>query len=281
MYTLNLSSFRPLPQLKSISYSLKFFSGGEPHIVVDPHFDIQQEVTITIQCSSFDDIGKILVANDALKRLGVKKINLFIPYFPGARQDRINLKGEALTAKVYADLINAQQFNRVFLLDPHSEFTPQSLHRVALANNSQFYSEIQSHLKKNFYMVAPDKGALHRTQEIANSLPNLGLIQCNKQRDLTTGEIISYSVEAEDLQGANCLITDDICDGGRTFIATYKALKEKNAGQVYLAVTHGIFSHGIETLTQNFNAVFCTDSFRTISNQNKFIQIPLHKTIQL
>jgi len=61
---------------------------------------------------------------------------------------------------------------------------------------------------------------------------------------------------------------DDICDGGGTFIGLAKALKQKNAGNLYLAVSHGIFSKGFNELNKHFTKIFTTDSFKTINESN-------------
>jgi len=57
------------------------------------------------------------------------------------------------------------------------------------------------------------------------------------------------------------LIVDDICDGGGTFLGLAEELKECNSGDLYLAVSHGIFSKGSQTLLDNFKSIYSTDSF--------------------
>ena len=64
---------------------------------------------------------------------------------------------------------------------------------------------------------------------------------------------------------------DDICDGGRTFTGIAKALKNKNAGNIYLAVSHGIFSNGFKKFNGLIDSIFTTDSFSNI--KNKFVEI--------
>jgi phosphoribosylpyrophosphate synthetase len=46
-----------------------------------------------------------------------------------------------------------------------------------------------------------------------------------------------------------------------------KVIKEqKPNSEIYLIVTHGIFSAGFETLTQYFNGIFCTNSVREVAD---------------
>ena len=97
---LNLDKkFTPLAG-REINFESFTFSGGEPHIKISQDFDITQTVTITHRLNSFNDVGLLCIAVDALRRMQVEKINLFIPYYPAARQDRVMVKGEPLTAKV-------------------------------------------------------------------------------------------------------------------------------------------------------------------------------------
>jgi len=96
---------------KSIAFEAFTFNGGEPHIKIKEALGISSSdfssnkepelVLITTRIRSFNDLGFVLVANDALKRMGVEKISLLLPYFPAARQDRVMVSGEALTVPHY------------------------------------------------------------------------------------------------------------------------------------------------------------------------------------
>jgi ribose-phosphate pyrophosphokinase len=82
-----------------------------------------------------------------------------------------------------------------------------------------------------------------------------------------------FRVYEDDLQGKDCLIVDDICDGGGTFIGLAKELKKHNAGNLYLSVSHGIFSKGLKELNQYFTNIFTTDSFKTIDEGVEQIEL--------
>ena len=84
---LNLDqNFKPFAPEQEINFQNFTFSGGEPHIKINPDFDTTQKVTITHRLNSFNDFGLLCVAVDALRRMDVKNMELFIPYFPAARQ---------------------------------------------------------------------------------------------------------------------------------------------------------------------------------------------------
>jgi len=68
------------------------------------------------------------------------------------------------------------------------------------------------------------------------------------------------------LSGKTCIIVDDICDGGRTFITLSRKLKEQGAAKVLLYVTHGIFSQGVDVLKGYIDQIFTTNSFPNVTS---------------
>ncbi|MEM8526674.1 MAG: ribose-phosphate diphosphokinase [Bacteroidota bacterium] len=266
-------------QIHSTSNALSFdvftFNGGEPHIKIKGALSASSVVKITQRIRSFNDLGVLLTAIDALKRTGVEKIELFLPYFPAARQDRIMQAGEALTVKVYADLINALQLQKIQVFDPHSDVVPALLNNCEVLSNHLFIQQVVKQIQEEVILVSPDGGALKKVYPLAQFLGGLEVVECSKKRNPKTGQLSDFQVYADDLKNKNCLIVDDICDGGRTFIGLAKALRKKNANQLYLAVSHGIFSRGFEELAQYFEHIFTTDAFGDLEEMDGMTQILL------
>lgn len=265
MKTINLDkNFNPFPALESIIFEAFTFAGGEPHIKIKPDFDVTEQVMISHRLNSFNDLGLLCVAVDALRRMKVKEINAFIPYFPAARQDRVMVGGEPLTVKVYADIINATQLSKVTVFDPHSEVTPALLNNCEVIPNHAFIKKAIEHIGETPLLISPDGGALKKIYKVSEYLGGVEVVECSKSRDVKTGKLSGFKVYADDLQGKDCLIVDDICDGGATFIGLAQELKKKNAGKLYLAISHGIFSKGFANLTPHFEKIFSTDSIKNI-----------------
>ena len=262
---LNLDSdFKPLDG-EEIQFEKFIFSGGEPHIKIDPNFDRSQKVTITHRINSFNDMGLLCLAADALNRLKVTLETLIIPYFPAARQDRVMVKGEPLSVKVYADIINHLAFKKVLIFDAHSEVTAAVLNNCKIVTNHVFIKRVIDQIGSEVLLISPDGGALKKIYKLSEFLGGIEVVECSKSRDVKTGVLKGFQVYDNDLRGRDCLIIDDICDGGGTFIGLAKELKNKNAGQLYLAVSHGIFSKGFESLTC-FERIFTTDSIKIIES---------------
>lgn len=265
---LNLDThFNPFPGKREIQFQSFTFSGGEPHIKINPDFDVSETVTITHRINSFNDFGLLLLAIDALKRMDVKLINVFIPYFPAARQDRVMISGEPLSVKVYADVLNSLKLNKVTVFDAHSEVTPALLDNCEVISNHAFIAEVLKKIGKEVKLISPDGGALKKIYKVSEYLGGVEVVECSKSRDVKTGKLSGFKVYNDDLEGMDCLIVDDICDGGGTFVGLAEELKKKNAGKLYLAVSHGIFNKGFDVFQKDFEKIFTTNSFREFDNE--------------
>lgn len=141
-------------------------------------------------------------------------------------------------------------------------------------------------------VVSPDKGALDRAQALSDVLYNASsqtfdfdVVEFKKTRvDMNT--IVSeparvytkYSTSQipEDVirslsTAKHIIVPDDICDGGGTFIALAKAIREYNEkATLTLVISHGVFSQGFNTLLEYYERVLVTkDSY----NRGRLIQI--------
>ncbi len=267
MLVLNLDpTFRPFPHLAEIEFQAFSFAGGEPHIKIAPD-TIYDKVMLTHRVCSFNDFGLLLITIDALKRLDVAHIEVFIPYFPAARQDRVMVEGESLSVKVYADILNSLGLAKVHIYDPHSDVTPALLNNSRTINNHSLVSKVVDHIGKDMYIVSPDGGALKKIHKVAAHLQDYEVVECGKSRDVKTGRLSGFKVPLDDLNAKACLIVDDICDGGGTFMGLAEELKARNAGPLYLVVSHGIFSKGLDKLKGHFEIIFTTDSFRDVEDE--------------
>jgi len=276
---LNLDpKFAPFQNQEEIKFQSFTFSGGEPHIKIAPDFDTNRKITITHRLNSFNDLGLLCVTVDALRRMDVKIIELFIPYFPAARQDRVMIPGEPLSVKVYADIINAMQLNKVFVFDAHSEVTPALLNNSTVIPNYTFIKEVLNRIGQNVKLISPDGGALKKIYKVSEFLGGVDVVECSKSRDVKTGKLSGFKVYNDDLEGMDCLIVDDICDGGGTFVGLAEELKKKNAGKLYLAVSHGIFNKGFEVLNC-FDGIFTTNSFKDFEGESAVQVIGLDKLV--
>lgn len=261
MKVLNLSTgFKPFDSsLEEIESKDFLFSGGEVHIKLEGH---AEEVMISARLNDSNEVMKLLLAADALRRNGSKNISAFIPYLPYARQDRVMVGGEPLSVKVMCNLINSCNFDKVYIYDVHSEVSLALLDNCELISNSSLAKHVLRD-RTDYLLVSPDAGALKKIYKLAEALVYTSdIVLCNKVRDVSNGKIKQITVDQDDLGGKDCFIIDDICDGGATFIGVAKELKKRNAGKVSLIVSHGIMSHGETGLAEWIDHIYTTDSIK-------------------
>ncbi len=245
------------------------FSGGEVHVKIDMEAMTTtyiatdtKKVEIHQDIRSSDDFMAVVMVKDALDeifRFHPVPIELFSLYVPYARQDRYCEKGEAFGVKAFSRLLNALGFSRVVIADPHSEVTPALITNLDVIPQHEIAFHMLSWKLRmeNFELVSPDGGALKKIFKLGTQM-NLKVHCADKIRDTSTGNIIRTDISVQDFHGANLMIVDDICDGGRTFIELAKVLRQRNAGKIELFVTHGIFSKGVDVFD---GYVDCIHSF--------------------
>ena len=98
--------------------SVARFSDGEIQINIEE--SIRGCDVFIIQSTSFpvnEHIMELLIMIDALKRASAKTVNIVIPYYGYARQDRKARSREPITAKLFANLLETAGATRVITLD--------------------------------------------------------------------------------------------------------------------------------------------------------------------
>lgn len=262
--------FYVLPPAENCGYNQFCFGAGENHIRLTSM--PASNVTLLFRYQGDASVIQLLLLTDALKRAGAANIDLLMPYFPGARQDRVCNPGEPLSVKVYASLINAQQFSSVTVFDPHSDVTAALLNKARVVKNHAFVRDIVNSLGHDITLISPDAGANKKIFELAAFLGGVPVVRADKIRDVRDGKIIASEVFADSLQGATCVIIDDICAGGRTFIELAKKLKEKGAEKIVLLVSHYEGTANEDALRQSgIGKVYCTDSLAV--NGSEFVSV--------
>lgn len=192
--------------------------------------------------------------------------HLELAWLPWARQDRHMVPGDSFALKVFANLLNTLNFNKVFVLDPHSDAAAAAINNcVVIAQEScLMQSETLRRAIGNheLMLVAPDAGALKKIHNVAKASGAQEYAILTKERDVATGNLTGFALVAGDVAGKDLLIVDDLCDAGGTFIGSAQVLRDAGARSVSLYVTHGVFSKGVENLLNNgIDAIYTTTSF--------------------
>lgn len=229
------------------------FPDGQWHM---NHEDFQGKEIAYVTSTDANDYLKLNLWNNCLTGLA----NIVVPYFPGARSD----KGHPVSAAIYANLL--PKYGSLVLFDIHSDFTIDYLKAKSDPWGSRIHhvmphQVIGPHLADENYagIIAPDKGALNRADLVANML-NVPVFHATKERDPNTGKLLKFNTSQLPTTG-KFLIVDDICDGGGTFLGLMKDWRNRGyTGEVDLYVSHGLFTKGLQDLTETFELIFTTDS---------------------
>jgi ribose-phosphate pyrophosphokinase len=241
------------------------FPDGQPHIkIIKPIYE-NDEVEVVASLTNSNKVIQLLEISEKLDRIGCSKYLLKIPYLMGARYDRVMDPEGSFDLKVIANLINSMHFKHVNILDPHSDVS------LALINNSiEFtnWSLVSKYTRPNSVLIIPDTGAAKKAERYLEWNTNIvDSVQCIKHRDLSTGHITLKVLEPEKTIDRNCVIIDDICDGGATFNLIAEQLPATLSKT--LIVTHGIFSKGLRKLEENFDEIISSTSFEEGVEGNK------------
>ena len=259
------------PEQSDIAFKTLVFPDGQPHIKIDVSsagkLDRREPLRIRTRIDNSSSLMMALFVKNTLDYLEFEHVELHISYLMAARMDRVMLDGEPFSLKVVARMLNAADFKKVKIFDPHSEVTTALIERSFAVSNHDFVRDVLAgYAKGPFCLVSPDGGALKKIHKLAQYLRVENVVECMKERDLRTGALTNFKTMTESLEGQTCFIIDDICDGGGTFAGTAAMLKKKGAVKVVLIVSHGIFSKG--PVIEGVDEVFTTDSFRRVEGVN-------------
>ena len=287
-----LNLVNPEDQL-SCKYEISKFPDGQQSVrIIENNHDTFENlrgqthgIKIKSRLNDFRDLELIICATQALREIGVKTIRLYIPYCVGGRSDRKFQDGGINYIKqVIAPIINSQGYEKVTIMDPHSDVLEACINNFEKVDNLRVVQDslikhwtsdgkIISDMSKIVFL-SPDSGALKKVHKVADNFQSkYDVVVCTKHRDLN-GKLSKTTVPLTDeMLDKDLFIVDDICDGGGTFINIARIIKENEQfkGRIYLIVTHGIFSKGFEDLGEYFNGIYTTNSISDVVDENKLI----------
>jgi len=227
---------------------------------LQPHINIQNinegnEVKVICSITDTSKLLQLLETSNALDNLFAKKKVLVIPYLMAARYDRLMQQGDSIDLKVVADLVNSCSFEKVYLYDVHSEVSLLLIKNAIGITNENL---VKAYDKSDAVLICPDAGASKKVGKYFGWNSNIKeIVYCSKNRELSTGKLTLEILEPQECSNRNCVIIDDICDGGGTFLAIAEKIQPAH---LTLIVTHGIFSKGFDTLHKYFQQIIVSDS---------------------
>lgn len=249
------------------------FANGEKRIWIQDEDKLRGQNVVLVQSFSHptdENIIEFLLISDALERLGVRHVNLVLPWMGYSLQDKVFRPGEPIAAKVVANLVSNAYVKRCFLLDLHNTSTPgffsiPTEHLSALNTFAEFVKETVD--LEHAIVASPDFGGLKRARVFANTL-GLGLVNIDKHRDLHTGKVTAMGIHGN-VFGKTVILFDDAILSGGTVVEAAKILKESKARKVIFLATHGLFVKNAQNRLQK-SAVDQVVVVNSIAQTEKF-----------
>lgn len=223
--------------------SVTHFSDGEIQINIEEsirgcHVYVIQSTSNPVN----QNLMELLIMIDALKRASAATINIVMPYYGYARQDRKARSREPITAKLVANLIETAGATRMITLDMHAPqiqgfFDIPIDHLNAVRLLSDYFGE--RHLGDDLVVVSPDHGGVTRARKMADRLKApIAIIDKRRPRP-NVAEVMNI---VGNVEGKVCIIIDDIIDTAGTITLAAKALREAGATKVYACCSHPVLS---------------------------------------
>jgi ribose-phosphate pyrophosphokinase len=218
------------------------FSDGEIQINIEE--SIRGCDVFVIQSTSApvnEHLMELLIMVDALKRASAKTINIVLPYYGYARQDRKARAREPITAKLVANLLETAGATRVITLDLHAPqiqgfFDILIDHLMGVPILAEYFRS------KNFddiVIVSPDHGGVTRARKMADRLKAPIAIIDKRRPKPNVAEVMNI---VGNIEGKTAILIDDIIDTAGTITLAANALVENGATEVYACCTHPVLS---------------------------------------
>lgn len=188
-----------------------------------------------------DNFMELLLMIDASKRASAENVNVIIPYFGYARQDRKDKPRVSIAAKLIANLLSAAGASRVMTFDLHADQI-QGFFDIPvdhLDGNYIFVPYLKSLDLKNIMFASPDVGGIKRARSFAKFF-DAELAVCDKYRK-EANKVESMRLIGE-VEGKDVVLVDDLVDTAGTICKAAALLKEKGARSVRAVCTHPVLS---------------------------------------
>ena len=224
--------------------SVTQFSDGEIQVNIEEsirgcHVYVVQSTSSPVN----DNLMELLIMIDALKRASAKTINVVMPYYGYARQDRKARAREPITAKLVANMIEKAGATRLLTLDLHASqiqgfFDIPVDHLMGAPLIADYFLE-KGICGDDVVVVSPDHGGVTRARKLAEFLKAPIAIIDKRRPKANVAEVMNIIGKVD---GKTCVIIDDMIDTAGTITLAANALKEAGAKQVYASCTHPVLS---------------------------------------
>ena len=248
------------------------FQCNESYVKIDETIrGMDTYIVQTASSSVNDDLMELFLIMDTLKRASAASVNIIMPHFAYARQDKKSSPREPITARLIADLLQAVKIDRLITMDLHADqiqgfFDIPVDHLTAMP---LFIDYFQKKNLENLVVVAPDTGRAKFAKKLGDKLGADLAIMHKTRPDHNVAEVVHL---VGDVKGKTVLLVDDMVDTAGSITSGLDKLRLFGCNEdIYLATTHAIFSGpAVERLKKaNIKEIIVTDT----------VPVPAHKQL--
>jgi len=263
------------------------FSDGEVRVEIQQSVRGVDVFVLQSTCPPVNEnLVELLVMLDALKRASAYRINVVIPYFGYARQDRKTKPRDPISAKLMANLLAGTGADRVISADLHAGqiqgfFDIPVDHLTGMPLLGSYFRDAiapSSQTCGSLVVVSPDVGGVVRARKFAGSL-KADLAIVDKRRSHEVANLCEVMDIIGDVKGKTAVLVDDIIDTAGTICNAAALIKDRGAVQVFACATHGVLSGpAIDRLEQSkIDQVILTDTIPLPESKksDKIIQLSI------
>lgn len=242
-----------------MNYEIKYYPDGSHYVLIN---DFPSHITFRI--NQYSDLWVLKQIKDVYDFNKVP-LSITIPCLLDAQADRRFSPRQPHGLKLICDFINSLNFRDVSVFHPHNPEVVESLiNNVTIIDNSSFVSGVLSDFigrNYNITLMSSDAGGFKPLIKTAEKIGWSGDIYSASKGRIYDGISSSMvqQIDRDDFNGNDIVIIDDLCVFGGTFVGIANLLKNKNAGKLYLIVSH-ITVEKVKGELSIFDAIYTTNS---------------------
>ncbi len=241
----------------------EYFKDGEPNFKIEEeNGEIEyQDVTYIWDFSNTKKLFENYAAIRAILDWVPNKVRVIMPYFPVGTMERADKKGEAVTAKYFADIISSLPSARdkrtsIHHIDIHAPVIKHyySWNTVTPELHTAM-SLIKEKITPETNIVFPDEWAYKRFKW---DFEWYNIIICEKRREWDERKV---RIKEWEIIWTHAIIIDDLGQSWSTLIECNDILRNAWIEKMDAYVTHGVFpNEAYKKVADTFDTVYTTDS---------------------
>lgn len=242
-------------------FSITTYPDGQRNLTLSlKELNIKKPIQINCSIKNFSDLELFICLVSALRKNDFYVKKVYFAYLFGMRSDRSFEKGQSNYFRdVVAPIINGLSFDYIEILEAHNDIVGSYINKCNLIKLPMPWKSFEGYGMGLFDVVLIGGDESFQMPDV---FQGSNFVKKRNGNEM----IVLLPYEIKDTK-KTIIIMDDLCDAGGTFIAEAKYLREKGIhSKLWLYVTHGLFTKGLQPLLEYFDKIICTNSYQDISH---------------